>query len=346
MLISLGGTIAMTPNAGGGVAPALSADELLAAVPGPADLDVVVQTTDFRRLPGASLGFDDLVAVMTLIREQLAADIDGAVVVQGTDTIEETSYLLDLYHDGPQPVVVTGAMRNPTLAGPDGPANLLAAVQTAASPAARNLGCLVVLADEIHAARHVRKTHSTAGSTFQSPNGGPFGYLVEGQPRFVNRTTHRTTVPAPAAGRHPRIALLTVSLGDDGVLLDGIAGRVDGAVIGGFGVGHVPRQLVPALSDLADKIPVILASRTGAGSVLTSTYGFPGSERDLLSRGLISAGFLDPLKARILLRSLLAADADRKTISAAFAIAGDYADPEDWPWAESLNAKTEGVARA
>lgn len=346
LLISLGGTIAMTSNAGGGVAPALSADDLLAAVPGLADLDVIVQTTDFRRLPGASVGFDDLVAVTSLIRDQLATGIAGVVVVQGTDTIEETSYLLDLYHDGPQPVVVTGAMRNPTLAGPDGPANLLAAVQTAASPAAHHLGCLVVLADEIHAARHVRKTHSTAGSTFQSPNAGPFGYVVEGRPRFVNRTAHRTPVPAPPTGRRPCVPVLTISLDDDGVLLNGLAGRVDGAVIGAFGVGHVPHQLVPALSDLAAKVPVILASRTGAGPVLSGTYGFPGSERDLLSRGLISAGFLDPLKARILLWSLLAADADRTTISVAFAIAGDYANPEDWPWAQNLNAKIEGVAGA
>jgi L-asparaginase len=196
-MISLGGTIAMTSTTQGGVAPALSAQQLLAAIPGLADLDVDVQTVDFRQLPGASLGFDDLTALAALVHDKLAEGVDGVVVVQGTDTIEETSYLLDLYHAAPQPVVVTGAMRNPTLAGADGPANLLAAVQTAASSAARDLGCLVVLADEIHAARRVRKTHSTAGATFQSPNGGPLGYLVEGRPRLVNVLSHRTVVPAP-----------------------------------------------------------------------------------------------------------------------------------------------------
>lgn len=324
----------MTMSEAGGVAPALSADELLAVVPGLADADVAVETIDFRRLPGASLGFDDLTAVAALIRER-ATDFDGVVVVQGTDTIEETAYLLDLYHAGPQPVVVTGAMRNPTMAGADGPANLLAAVQTAAGSAARNLGCLVVLADEIHAARRVRKTHSTAGSTFQSPNGGAVGYVVEGEPRILSRLLNRTVVPTPVDGRKPSIPLVTVTLGDDGLLLSSVGSRAHGAVIAGFGVGHVPRHLVQSLSDLAERVPVVLASRTGAGSILTNTYGFPGSERDLAGRGLIPAGFLDAYKARILLFTLLAADADRKMIATAFAVAGGYASPEIWPWSRT-----------
>jgi L-asparaginase len=331
LVIGLGGTIAMTaPTAGGGATPALSPADLLAAVPWLAAVDATVEAVDFRNLPGASLSFDDVTAVARLIATRLAAGVDGVVVVQGTDTIEETSYLLDLQHDGPQPVVVTGAMRNPSLAGADGPANLLAAVQTAAAPAARDLGCLVVLADEIHAARRVRKTHSTAGSTFRSPNGGPLGYLVEGRPRLVSLLPRRTVLPPlPADGRRPRVALLTLGLGDDGVLLEGLADRVDGVVVAGFGAGHVPQDLVPALRDLAERVPVVLASRTGAGPVLAGTYGFAGSERDLLARGLISAGFLDPLKSRILLWAALAAGADRPALAAAFAAAGGAGA---WPW--------------
>jgi L-asparaginase len=333
-VISLGGTIAMTTAAAGGVVPALSADQLLASVPDLADLDIEVRAEDLRRLPGASLGFEDLTAVVNVIANRFAAGVDGIVVVQGTDTIEETSYLLDLYHPGPQPVVVTGAMRNPTLAGADGPANLLASIQTAASHQTRNLGCLVVLADEIHAARRVRKTHSTSGSTFQSRNGGPLGYLMEGRPIILNRLTHRTVVPPPVA-RQPRVALVTIVVGDDGVLLHGLADRVDGVVIAAFGVGHVPENLVPLLEDLAARVPVVLASRTGAGPVLAGTYGFPGSERDLLARGLIPAGFLHPYKARVLLHALLGAGADRKSITAAVAAAGEHGNPHDWPWPTS-----------
>src|SRR6266487_3151364 len=244
----------MAPAGPGGVVPALSAEQLVDSVPGLADLDVEIDAVNFRQLPGASLTFDDLDELAGAIRDRFAAGADGIVVTQGTDTIEETAYLLDLYHAGPQPVVVTGAMRNPTLAGADGPANLLAAVQTAASDQARGLGVLVGLADEIHAARRVRKTHSTADATFQAPNGGPLGYLVEGTVRLLNRPTHRTVVPAPIAGRRPHIALVTVALGDHGVLLDGLAERVDGAVIAAFGVGHVPQQLVAPLDDLATRI--------------------------------------------------------------------------------------------
>lgn len=332
LVISLGGTISMTAAPDGGVVPALSADQLLASVPGLADFGIAVETLDFRRLPGASLSFDDLTAVTAVIRDRLADGIDGVVVVQGTDTIEETAYLLDLSHTGPEPVVVTGAMRNPTMAGADGPANLLAAVQTAASVTARSLGCLVVLADEIHAARRVRKTHATAGAAFQSPNGGPLGYLVEGQARLLGGLTYRTVVPVPASGWVCRVALLAVALADDGVLLDGLARRVDGAVVAAFGAGHVPQQLVAPLETLASRVPVVLASRAGAGPVLSHTYGFSGSEQDLLGRGLVRAGFLDPYKARVLLHAVLAAGADRAMVAAAFGVAGGYADPASWPW--------------
>jgi len=325
VLFGLGGTIAMGARAGGGVSHALSPEQLLGAVPGLADTGIAVEVVDFRQVPGASVSFADL---DSLADEIAGRPADGVVITQGTDTIEESAYLLDIRYAGAAPIVVTGAMRNPTLAGADGPANLLAAIQVAASPAARDQGCLVVFADEIHAARRVRKTHATSIGTFASPNGGPLGYVVEGRPSLLTRLAHRPVIPV--GDRPVRVGLVTVTLDDDGVALAGQ--QVDGLVIAAFGAGHVPMALIEPLTELASRVPVVLASRTGAGPVFASTYGFPGSERDLLARGLISAGFLDPFKARLLLRAALSAGADWDSVSAAFGVAGGYRDPVDWPW--------------
>ncbi|MEO3777341.1 asparaginase [Micromonospora sp. B11E3] len=319
VLFTLGGTIAMAGSAEGGVVARLTGAELVAAVPGLADLGHTVDVRDTRAVPSANLTYRQILDLVDAASSAVTGGATGVVVTQGTDTLEETAYLADLVWPHPEPLVFTGAMRNPTLAGPDGPANLLAAARVAAAPAARDLGVLVAFHDEVHAARFVRKAHSTSTAAFVSPNAGPLGHVVEGEVRMLTRPPRLDPLAGVDRDRLDavRVALHTVTLDDD-LLIDLFRNR-DGLVVAGFGVGHVPSELAPVLGELAERVPVVLTSRTGAGSVLRQTYGAVGSEIDLQRRGLVNGGLLDPYKAKVLLRLLLAAGADRAAIAAAFA---------------------------
>jgi L-asparaginase len=317
-VFSMGGTISSVDSGGRGVEPTLTGEALVSDVPeiaGVADVSAVA----FRQAASGEIGVGDLVELAAEIEVRIDGGAAGAVVTQGTDTIEETSFVLDLLVDREAPVVVTGAMRNPTLPGADGPANLLAAIQVAASEAARGLGTVVVLNDEIHAARFVRKTHTSNPATFRSDPVGPLGWISEGVPRVLLRPTGRHKVARPEDAQDSPAALYHVALSDDGRLLPKIEEMgYAGLVVEAMGGGHVPSVTVETLEDLASKMPVVLASRTGSGEVLRSTYGFIGSETDLLERGLIYAGPLDGRKARLLLNLLLQSGATKEEVKETF----------------------------
>ena len=317
-VLSLGGTISSTGTGGPGVVPTLTGEALVEDVPQIAEV-AEVSAASFRQVASSELTVDDLVELAAEITRRMDDGVTGVVVTQGTDTIEESAFVLDLLVDRDEPVVVTGAMRNPTLPGADGPANLLASVQVAVSERARGLGTVVVLNDEIHAARFVRKTHTQSPATFESPLAGPLGFVSEGTPRVTLRPANRHHVSLPTDSRDHPVALLTGTLGDDGRLV-GEVERVGyaGLVIEAMGGGHLPSVMVEPLADLASRMRVVLASRAGSGEVLRRTYGFPGSETDLLSRGLINAGTLDGRKARLLLSLLLRSGATGDEISATF----------------------------
>lgn len=307
----------MQPDASGGITPSLTGDELISRIP---DLEKVadIELENFRLIPGASLSFQDIQDVANLINND--DTIDGAVIVQGTDTIDETSYLLDLLCSPRIPVIVTGAMRGAAALGADGPSNLLNAVRVAASPQAQGLGALVVLNEEIHAADDVDKGHTGFVSSFQSPNTGPLGYVLEGQIRVLRQPVNPPVTRPFTPTRFPKVALLKFGLDDCPDLPDSaLRLGYQGAVVEAMGVGHMPAPLVPALEALAQQIPVVLSTRVNAGPVFTSTYGFPGSEIDLLQRGLIPGGLLSAHKARLLLTVALGSNVSRDTLPALFA---------------------------
>lgn len=320
-VLALGGTIAST-GAGAGVTPTLTADQLVASVPGLADV-ARIQADTFRQVPSPELTLPDLVALAREIERRVSGGDAGVVVTQGTNTIEETAFVLDLLVHSDAPVVVTGAMRNPTLAGADGPANLLAAVSTAASAQARGLGAVVVFADEIHAARFVRKAHTQSIAPFQSSPVGPIGWLGEGKVRIGARPVGRRRLTLERIAASPPVALLAFGQGDEGLLAAAVApASYRGLVVEATGGGHVTARSVAELERLAREMPVVLASRAGGGEVLRRTYSFVGAEIDLAERGLISAGAMTGARARMLLRLLLAAEATLEDVRRAFEALG------------------------
>lgn len=319
-IASLGGTISMTPDAAsGGVVPRLDAAQLTASVPGLGNVAHIVAESLFQ-LPSAAIQPKHVSAALQWAERQIDAGASGAVLTQGTDTIEETAFLLDLYWQREEPLVVVGAMRAPQSAGADGPANLLAGVRVAAAPQSRERGVLVVLNDTVHAARWVRKRHSMLVQAFESPETGPLGMVVEGEARYF-QPAHRWAPPLPPiAQADKRVALLQTWLGDDGELA-GLARRAgyDGLVIAGAGAGHVSFAYAERFNDLCAALPVVVAGRTGAGPTAHGTYGYVGSEIDLARRGALVAGWLNPIKARTLLWALLASGVERGDLAARWA---------------------------
>lgn len=317
-VLSLGGTISSVNTGGAGVSPSLTGEDLVGSVPQLSEV-AEVSAASVRQVPGWALTLDDLIEVAAEAERHIEEGAAGIVVTQGTDSIEETAFALDLLVGGEGPVVVTGAMRNPTLPGADGPANLLAAVTVAASEDARGIGALVVMNDEIHAARYVRKTHTQSPAAFRSPAAGPIGWVSEGAVRIPLRPTDRRHIRLPQEAGDHDVALVKVWPGADGRLIRA-AGALgyDGVVVEGFGGGHVPPATVEPLENLAARMPVVIASRTGGGETLARTYDAPGSEMDVQGRGLVPAGTLDGPKARLLLALLLRSGASEEEVRAAF----------------------------
>lgn len=307
-VIGLGGTIAMTQGPNGFVPTAGIAD-VLAVVPALGEL-AVFEPIDFLSVGSANIGFDDLFRLSHAIKAVVDDGCAGVVVVQGTDSIDETAFALELLTDVAVPIVVTGAMRAASVPGADGPANILSSVIVALGPAP-SPGVFVVLNDEIHAARHVVKAHTASVGAFRSPDIGAMGRVHERRLRWHGASLPRLPlIPLKSRSAWPRVAIMPVAIGDDGAMLRALDGLgYAGCVLQAMGGGHVPAAQVPAIEQLASTMPVVLTSRTGSGRVYEASYGYAGSETDLLARGVITAGALGSYKARVLLTLLLAQDA-------------------------------------
>lgn len=306
-IIALGGTIACAPDASTlGVAPALTGADLAVAVP---QLHAVAEigARNLSNLPSTEIDLPLLFELAAAIRAHEDDGVSGVVVTQGTDTIEETAFLLHLLHRGSIPVVVTGAMRNPSLPGADGPANLFAAVACAADAKCRDLGVIVVFDDVIHSAAWVQKRDTASTGAFWSP--APMGWMTESSPALYARPQRGATFDIPQAASLPFVPILKPGLSDTPLLLDACLNvGASGLVLDLAGGGHVHSSWLNPLTAVSERIPVVFSSRTRGGRVLSQTYGQVGGEIDLLNRGLKGSGDLDALKARLVLMMALMTD--------------------------------------
>ncbi|MBO9536172.1 asparaginase [Herbaspirillum sp.] len=304
---SLGGTISMTPSSEGGIVPTLDAAQLAQSAPGISGI-ANLRAESLRQLPSASLSFDDLMAVLAWAEKQVEDGAHGIVLTQGTDTLEESAFFLDLYWRYPQPLVLTGAMRGASAAGADGPANLLAAVQTAVDAQSVGRGVLVVMNDTVHEARWVTKADSLSTGAFSSGDGGVAARLVEGTPAYFHPPGSRPApIPFPQ-GVWPKVAIIPASLGDGGELASLAADNGYASIIvAATGAGHVSYDFAERIANLAAHIPVFITTRAASGSTASKTYGYVGAEMDLIRRGAHMGGWLSAIKARLLVVALIAA---------------------------------------
>ncbi|MFI5261839.1 MAG: asparaginase [Candidatus Limnocylindrales bacterium] len=315
-----GGTISMEYDAAaGGAVPSLDAAAILARTDGLSAI-AEVEPIDWGRLPAAHFSFAQLLDQAARLRTALIdPTVVGAVVVQGTDVMEETALAFDLLVPGAWPIIVTGAMRNAGQDGYDGPQNLRDAVRCAADPAARGMGAAVVMGGLVLPADDVVKVDTVAHAAFVCPNDGPLGHVSDGGLRLTRSRLRRPALPRlPTAAAEP-IALVAAAMGTDGALLRAaLAAGARGIVVIAPGSGNThPDVLAAAVEAMVAGVPVVLASRVLAGGV-RPTYAFPGGGVTWARAGAILAGTMNGPKARIALALALGAGATDAQLRALF----------------------------
>ncbi|KNH07248.1 L-asparaginase [Candidatus Burkholderia brachyanthoides] len=315
-MLATGGTIAGqagdASNTMGYTAGVVGVDKLLDAVPALASVARIhaeqIASIDSKDMSPA-LWSTLATRIDTLLAQD---DIDGVVVTHGTDTLEETAYLLHLTVKSAKPVVLTSAMRPSTALSADGPLNLLNAVMVTASASASGQGVLVAFNNQIHSARDVIKTSTYAVDAFRSPETGVLGFVQDGRVEFQRTVTRAHTTASEftvidqgdQSDSWPLVEIVVSYAGVSRVAVDALVkAGVKGIVVAGTGNGSMHASLTEALADAVKQgVAVVRSSRVGSGHVIRNGAAFD----DAL--GTLSAGTLNPYKARVLLLLALAAN--------------------------------------
>ena len=285
------------PTAGGAV-PSLSGRDILELAPAIEQI-AHVEIVDFGAFPGPHMTTERMWALRNALEVQLARpEVQGIVVTHGTDSLEESAYLVARSLAATKPIVFTGAMRTSSDLGWDGPANLGAAVRVAATSEANGYGVLVAMCDRVFSALDVTKTHTHTVDAFESPGLGPLGVVDDGQVIF-RRALPELPAPVITTALGGPVDIVYAWAGSDSRLLDASRREAHGVIVAGMGRGNVPPAMIDGIDRWhADGKPVVIASRVQRGRV-GRTYGYPGGARRLHDRGAILGGSRRPQQARI-----------------------------------------------
>lgn len=314
-VLTTGGTISSHTDPVAGRRPSLAGRELVAGLRTGENLGFDVRVVEVLAVSSFALSPADLGVVSAAVATQLAVpQVSGVVITHGTDTLEETAYLLQLFHKDPRPVVLTGAIRPADDPAADGPRNLYHALLVAGSAAARERGVLVSFDGKVFAAAGTRKVDTTASAAFDSPDFGAIGSVTDDGASFTAAPPGRTSTALSrrrADLASTRVDIVALYPGADAAALRAcIAAGARGVVLEGTGSGNAPPVITAAVAEFtAAGIIIALSSRVHRGPILP-LYGGGGSGRELLAAGAMSAGWMRPSQARIALLALLATGID------------------------------------
>ena len=294
LVLHTGGTISMQADASGAVVT--SSDNPMNHVSNPLE-GIQVHTLDFFNLPSPHIKPKHMLALYQKIKEE-AANYDGVVITHGTDTLEETAYFLDTMEVPHMPIVLTGAMRSSNELGSDGVYNYLSALRVASDDRAADKGVLVVMNDEIHAAKYVTKTHTTNVSTFQTPTHGPLGLIMKQEILYFKTAEPRVRFDLDHI--QGLVPIISAYAGMTDELIDMLdLEQLDGLIIQAFGAGNIPKETAQKLESLLQNgIPVALVSRCFNG-IAEPVYAYQGGGVQLQKSGVFFVKELNAQKARL-----------------------------------------------
>jgi len=319
LIVFTGGTISMKTdkNVTGGVIPRYSGKELMKKIPEAKKLANIL-CYDFGKYPGPHMTPEIMIELSNQVKKKISENnIDGIVITHGTDTLEETAYLVDLTINTEIPVVFTGSMKNSSEPDWDGPKNLTDSIRVCLNDNSKNIGVLVCLHGEVNAASEVTKIFSNEFETFQSLDFGSLGFVQNGKVIYNRLPRNLETIDTNKV--NSKVDLLTVYAGmDEKFFKHSADSGAEGLVIEALGIGNVPPAAFKGVEYVINKnIPVVLVSRCPAGET-DNIYAYPGAGKHLHNLGVIFTDYLNGQKARIKLMLALTKTTDRKELKKLF----------------------------